>query len=912
MTSPNSLDLPASSNNKLSYVACHLCRDPLLQQHSWGLWVSMTKEEAAREDQPPLLVVGGVDHSLFEHRIRWAFCTRSPPEPKVIWKYNTYGFDLWKSYFALLPPHPQEPRTLLPGDVIVGVNGLPVSAFGGNIRNVTTYMQQCTQVFLVAVRVSSSTSSTLLPHHDSNMKHKMTSQRAQQILQLMDHAGFAPMQIPHSPTPTTTMHGWSPPPPPSSLSKSFMPSPQSSSSYPTKPQQLARIVTPDTKKTSSLPLESAPKVPSSTSWAMSKTNSSHPKTSSNTNTSTTTTNKQSNANHNSNHYNSPAAQRILFPMSYFCHRNPMFRETKRDDDDDKTTSTSHTTTTVVQHLPYDDDIIEIDLEEGCHSSKFLVKIDSANFQQWMADRKQKWRSKWNVAVAARTQRIIMAWNGTAEPIRWTNPMFRECSSDDDDDDNNSNEQSSCTATTSAATTSTKKNIPYSDNLTFDPLDGTRSKYFMSKIDSSNFSQWLSNRKRKWRSNWNTYPVEAHHDEDSHYYSTDRAERNECAVRYDFWAVNSEVDGERFDSFPSWLTTRTSQWKNLYSWNSTKRRKIQEMREEVVKYADHAGFQQWLRVRKNHWRILRRQRQRRLQEEREQRSNNNNNPQSSKILSTPIKSTGKEKRVSCSNHVVSGEFRHIDALLEEEERKQKSLEQRKPIDISFLFFPSKGCPDDVAAHCLKFLPPAEHGKLLCISKSFSKGIAQREEMWKRLCPKNWSLPRRPRKPWHEIYLSKLRMEACSSQKQWDDLLTKVAEVLMKGDQLKVVQRLIAAAEKKFNFTVDYISGVVCERNSLLNLAVIHQRHKVAHWFIEQKNADIETSDRGHFTPLLNAAWCGDKKMVRYLLQRGANRSNIGMGHSSCALATSDFKGLTASGWAEKRGFPDIAELLQNGL
>ena len=65
-------------------------------------------------------------------------------------------------------------------------------------------------------------------------------------------------------------------------------------------------------------------------------------------------------------------------------------------------------------------------------------------------------------------------------------------------------------------------------------------------------------------------------------------------------------------------------------------------------------------------------------------------------------------------------------------------------------------------------------------------------------------------------------------------------------------------------------------------------------------------------LINAAWGGDKHMVRFLLSHGANRSQIGTGHYTEALAPSDFKGLTAEGWARKKGHDDIAELIRVGL
>jgi ankyrin repeat protein len=89
-------------------------------------------------------------------------------------------------------------------------------------------------------------------------------------------------------------------------------------------------------------------------------------------------------------------------------------------------------------------------------------------------------------------------------------------------------------------------------------------------------------------------------------------------------------------------------------------------------------------------------------------------------------------------------------------------------------------------------------------------------------------------------------------------------------------------------------------------------EVVRWLVEVKNADIESSDRGNFTALLNAAWAGDKTLVRFLLQKGADRTKVGRFHYTKAVAPSDFEGLTAEGWAEKNGHSSVATLLRLGL
>lgn len=107
-------------------------------------------------------------------------------------------------------------------------------------------------------------------------------------------------------------------------------------------------------------------------------------------------------------------------------------------------------------------------------------------------------------------------------------------------------------------------------------------------------------------------------------------------------------------------------------------------------------------------------------------------------------------------------------------------------------------------------------------------------------------------------------------------------------------------------------MVLERNSLTNIAVIAKRHKIIKWLIEEKLADIESCDRGQFTPLMNAAWNGDKHMVRYLLGKGSDRTKVGYNHCSQGLAPASFKGMTAEGWARKRGHDEVADLIHFGL
>lgn len=448
------------------------------------------------------------------------------------------------------------------------------------------------------------------------------------------------------------------------------------------------------------------------------------------------------------------------------------------------------------------------------------------------------------------------------------------------------------------------NLPYEDNLELSPEDGQRADMFLNTIDS--FPDWLATRKRAWRRKYKVYPVYSETCTEGEKRSEDRQ------VNHDFWTQQA------FASFDEWMAASLRKWKLSYSWNKTKKQRIQQECDEIVHISqDLPEFRHWLQIRRNQWRILRRKRRRERLEVKGAIASQGVPLEVVPLQDRPEENIGDDlghrKRRKLFAPVLK-DLDTIDEILEreEEERRRRESEKRRLLDLSFLFDASLGAPDDVVVQCLSFLESKEYSKLLCISKSYATALKAREEVWKRLCPSHWILPRRPRKPWHELYFHRLRIELRDSQKLWDDLLLKCSIVLFKGDHVQTIEKLVQQGEKDFGFHVNYVSPIVCERNSILNLAVIHQRHKVVRWLVEQKQADIESYDRGHFTALLNAAWAGDRHLVRYLLRRGADRRKIGYGHYTTALAHPDFKGLTAEGWARRKGHDDIANLICLGL
>lgn len=525
--------------------------------------------------------------------------------------------------------------------------------------------------------------------------------------------------------------------------------------------------------------------------------------------------------------------------------------------------------------------------------------------------------------------------------------------------------------------------------------GTGANLFLYRIDD--FGVWLNARKKTWRSKFwrvngggalgvsrsdasgSTAYAAGSGTEDHDDSGANRRDDAASYVPANFWSFQG------YASFQDWMRTSKLKWSKSYSWNRRKRMRWEAdiLSSDGISGSSHCrrsffspngggncrssggsapwgvdiayDVHAWLRVRKRQWLILRRKRQRQRQQQQQQqqllrlaykqedasREQPSSLGRASDDDHTSLATAAAPKAPAPAALASSNrELVIIDELLdEEEERNRAAREARPPPDLSFLFDPGH-CPDDAVVHVLSYLDLRECGKLLHVCREWRSALIRRDRVWQDLCPKRWTLPRRPRKPWHEIFLRNLRMEAEASQKQWDDLLGNVSQVLERGDCVQQVEKLVGDAERAFGFHVNYTSGVVCERNAILNLAVIHQRHKVARWLVDVKHADIETCDRGHFTPLLNAAWVrsyefgdpilcpimsltpsaelfalvqgGDKYLVRFLLQKGADRSKVGFYHYSKGLSSPGFKGLTAAGWAEKKGFLEVANLIRMGL
>lgn len=222
------------------------------------------------------------------------------------------------------------------------------------------------------------------------------------------------------------------------------------------------------------------------------------------------------------------------------------------------------------------------------------------------------------------------------------------------------------------------------------------------------------------------------------------------------------------------------------------------------------------------------------------------------------------------------------------------------------------PDDLLASILQLggLPCAAH--LLLVSLRWANKLKRRHDLWRVLC---WSkatwrptLPSRPRKPWCSVFIAALAKSERARRAQSDDLLRAAHTTLKGGDQVASLRKLVDHGMKTFAFDPNHQSGVLFERNSLLNLAVLLGRPKAVQYLVVECRASPNLQDHGGFSALMGAAWRGDLSLVRLLLHFGGDPTLKGHSHYSGGIKVNG-PWHNAAGWAEVRKHEDVAALLR---
>lgn len=312
---------------------------------------------------------------------------------------------------------------------------------------------------------------------------------------------------------------------------------------------------------------------------------------------------------------------------------------------------------------------------------------------------------------------------------------------------------------------------------WDPDDGTRDQLFLRPIQRNEFSNWLTQRKQEWRKRYKVYQIpdepiageseyEFWKEERTvvtdfwtdqghssfgewlsvrksewrkrykvHQFSFDLEDDEDSNVATDFWT------NQGFASFDEWLKASKSKWSSTYSWRKKKRKRIENDCDKVVSLCNES-FENWLRIRKNQWRVERRRRQLLRAESSEPEQGIHAPREDAKCTASQPSPT------SVTQTPNNDDIQVIDKLIEDQERQREAANQRCTFDLSLLLDASNGAPDDVVTHFMGFLLDQERARLLCLDTNTRRHLTERAEVWKSLCPPRWNLPRRPRKQWHE--------------------------------------------------------------------------------------------------------------------------------------------------------------------
>jgi hypothetical protein len=475
-----------------------------------------------------------------------------------------------------------------------------------------------------------------------------------------------------------------------------------------------------------------------------------------------------------------------------------------------------------------------------------------------------------------------------------------------------------------------------------------------------FRAWLKSRKTKWRQSRGKtdehyaalYPERRQHkkregneqggskknkigDEEEGYYT--------MKGKDEFWKDLG------FDTVEDWQQGRVEGWRRKYRWNRVRLDVIKEklgngqgvglpMEEEGGK-GTFREVQEWLAVRKVEWRVKRareKEYNRELVEDvkrakmgviglpQEKNTTTTEPPDSvaREVTSSSSSSSSTSSSTTLPTLSVCEKASSLDPLHQTVlEHLTLSLTQPKPpaktYSIDWLFDLDICGNDDLVFLTLSFLTEFEVNRLVTsVSKHKTRQMAERQNLWSQKCKMNtrWNLPRNPRKAWFELYVTNLKKFFLERLKKSEELLSLCMYHLRKGDHLTQIKKKVLPCVRDFNFSVDFTSGSVGDRNGLLNWAVVYRRPKVAKWLVNDMGADLETKDSGFFTPLCNAAWNGDLQMVRFLLWRGARRDAIGLTHCSKGFGAVQmgFKGLTAEGWARIKGWKEVEMEIKYGV
>lgn len=126
------------SDEALSFFACRIKRDPY--SRSWGFALSLFDES--------YLIFADVYR---EHlQTVWSCCTSASPDAQILFNPEL-PTHMFQDYFEQLPRMAKVPPTLLPGDMVIAINGNSMASFSG-LEQISSYLRQCYQLVIVVIR----------------------------------------------------------------------------------------------------------------------------------------------------------------------------------------------------------------------------------------------------------------------------------------------------------------------------------------------------------------------------------------------------------------------------------------------------------------------------------------------------------------------------------------------------------------------------------------------------------------------------------------------------------------------------------------------------------------------------------------------------------------------------------------
>jgi len=226
------------------------------------------------------------------------------------------------------------------------------------------------------------------------------------------------------------------------------------------------------------------------------------------------------------------------------------------------------------------------------------------------------------------------------------------------------------------------------------------------------------------------------------------------------------------------------------------------------------------------------------------------------------------------------------------------------------------PDDVLACIFRQIGNPKTLAVLssCVCKTWRHSLAA-SGAWSMLCAEAGRTPRRPRKPWRELYLDNLRRrreqvdgdhELLMLRATMDPRKAKGNEDVgaMRRDRPRRLRKMLAALGRELD--VNYRS-VTYGRRSMLGVAArlgslgCAKELLRAPWCAATNVADVEG-----WTPLMEAAFRGNEGMAAALLAAGARDEGF---EGSRDFGKGQVVGPhTASAWAEYRGNHRIKSMI----